>query len=210
MKQLDAQTFEKLKELYSLNDKQVSQFQTYAKLLEQRSQEFNLTTRNTAGEIVEYHFTDSLAAVHCFNFNKSSGCVDVGSGAGFPGIPLKIMFPELPFILIEVLAKRQKFLKEVIEALQLSHITVYEFDWRQFLRTTSSKADVFVSRASLIPSELLRLFQPSTNYNSSTLLYWGSKEWNPSPKESTYYTRSFWYQLHERTRQIAQFNKRIE
>ena len=79
------------------------------------------------------------------DLNKVKVIVDVGSGAGFPGIPLKILFPHLGIILIEVNKKKQRFLQTVIRILELKDIEVCGLDWRTFLRKTMKiKADTIV------------------------------------------------------------------
>lgn len=130
---------------------------------------------------------------------------DVGTGAGFPGLALKIKYPHLQVILIEVLQKRINFLQSVIDDLQLTNISIYSHDWRTFLRKTDHKLDLICSRASLHPAELLRMFQPSSPYKNALLAYWASQEWEPTEKEQAHIFKTCEYQVKDRTRKYVIF-----
>ncbi len=120
-----------------LSDQQLSQFMEYYKLLVEWNSFMNLTAITDFDEVVLKHFTDSLAIYQYPEFRKFFNSVnndfnsindivsliDVGTGAGFPGIPLKIMFPELKITLLDSLQKRIHFLDTVIEKLDLKDIT---------------------------------------------------------------------------------------
>jgi 16S rRNA (guanine527-N7)-methyltransferase len=120
---------------------------------------------------------------------------DVGSGGGFPGLPLKIKFPHLSVVLIEVNHKKVEFLETIVRKLKLDNVTISDLDWRTFLRTTSFPIDLFVSRASLHTDELVRLFKPGCIYNSSRLVYWASQEWEAGKKEIPYVKSEYSYTL---------------
>lgn len=130
---------------------------------------------------------------------------DVGTGAGFPGLALKIKYPHLQVILIEVLQKRINFLQSVIDDLQLTNISIYSHDWRTFLRKTDYKLDLICSRASLHPAELLRMFQPSSPYKNALLAYWASIEWQPEGKEAAHILKTCEYHVKDRTRKYVIF-----
>lgn len=109
-----------------LSDTQAGQFAAYAQLLVQWNEKMNLTSITDFGEIVEKHFLDSLAV----GINPvlpadvwTGSLVDVGTGAGFPGIPLKIFYPDLKVTLLDSLNKRIGFLNQVIQDLGLKKIT---------------------------------------------------------------------------------------
>ena len=156
---------------------QLKQFQAYEALLSEWNKAINLTAVYGVSNIVARHFVDSLAVRKFFDLSKIKLVADIGSGAGFPGIPLKIMFPHLGVILIEVTKKKQNFLQMVINELGLEGIEVCGLDWRTFLRKTESPIEYFLTRASLDPLELLRMFRPACPYKNAKLVYWASEEW---------------------------------
>ena len=106
----------------SLKDEQIRQFQTYYDLLCEWNSFMNLTAITEKGEVIRKHFTDSLALMHFMQLQDQS-LIDLGSGAGFPGIPLMIANPGLRIMLVDSLQKRVRFLDAVISELGLSGIT---------------------------------------------------------------------------------------
>lgn len=104
-----------------LTDKQMEQFVLYYEMLVEKNKVMNLTAITEWNEVVLKHFVDSLS-IDQYHKMKDQRIVDIGTGAGFPGIPLKIAFPELEVVLVDSLNKRIKFLDEVIEALQMDNI----------------------------------------------------------------------------------------
>lgn len=115
-----------LKDLEQLNinisDRQVSQFLSYYELLIEWNQRFNLTAVTDFDEVFKKHFTDSLSLIRYYDMSKVSSIIDIGTGAGFPGIPLKIMLPDVSFLLLDSLNKRVNFLNEVVDSLSLEKI----------------------------------------------------------------------------------------
>ena len=105
----------------SLDDSQIDQFLHYYELLIEWNQKFNLTAITDFEEVTIKHFIDSLSLVRLFPDLNDRYLIDLGSGAGFPGIPLKIAFPRLSVVLADSLNKRIVFLNEVIDQLCLSH-----------------------------------------------------------------------------------------
>lgn len=105
----------------SLNDLQMAQFIDYYELLIEKNKVMNLTAITEISEVINKHFLDSLSIIKICR-PKAEKIIDLGAGAGFPGIPLKIAFPNTTIVLLDSLNKRIRFLDEVIEKLNLGKI----------------------------------------------------------------------------------------
>ncbi|MEE1086316.1 MAG: 16S rRNA (guanine(527)-N(7))-methyltransferase RsmG [Schaedlerella sp.] len=139
-----------IKELeIELNDAQLQQFEKYYELLVEWNKVMNLTAITEYEEVYEKHFLDSLAIVKVEDMSKVESIIDIGTGAGFPGIPLKIAFPHLKVVLLDSLNKRINFLNTVIEELGLENVETLHGRAEDYAKKLDyrEKADLCVSRA---------------------------------------------------------------
>ncbi|MCX5922506.1 MAG: 16S rRNA (guanine(527)-N(7))-methyltransferase RsmG [Candidatus Dependentiae bacterium] len=185
---------------------QAGQFERYLEMLQEWNENINLTRIIDIEDIIPYHFQDSMRVAKYVDFSKVRGVCDIGSGAGFPGIPLKILFPDVPFILLEVNNKKVAFLEAVIAELGLTDCTVSPLDWRTFLRQTTHTIDLFVTRASLQLEQLVKVFKPSCHYKDAQLIYWASKKWKPGTQEKAYLVKEQDYTVGTQLREYAFFS----
>lgn len=150
MNTYDTSQFEKdLEELnILLTEKQLKQFLLYYEMLIEQNKVMNLTAITDYEEVMKKHFIDSLSLVKAYDLSKKVSVIDVGTGAGFPGVPLKIAFPNLQVTLLDSLNKRISFLNSVIDALGLNGIEAIHGRAEDFARNTlREKYDLCVSRA---------------------------------------------------------------
>ena len=135
-----------------LSDSQVEQFLIYYEMLIEKNRVMNLTAITDFDEVLKKHFVDSLSLVKAYDLDSAGAevsLIDIGAGAGFPGIPLKIAFPNLKVTLMDSLNKRVDFLNEVINALKLDGIDAIHGRAEDFAGPDQlrEKYDLCVSRA---------------------------------------------------------------
>lgn len=131
-----------------LTEKQIEQFQTYYRLLVEWNQKINLTAIVEEEEVYLKHFYDSLTLLHFSKWMEVEKVADVGAGAGFPSLPLKIIYPHLEITIIDSLNKRIKFLNELVHSLDLDKVNLIHSRAEDFGKSEGrSKYDVVTARA---------------------------------------------------------------
>ena len=150
----------KVEDYYKLNDRQKDQFSKYMELLLDWNEKINLTAITEKDQIVLKHFIDSLTISDLID--NDSKVIDVGTGAGFPGIPLKIYNETLRITLVDSLNKRVNFLNEVIKELDLKNISAKHARAEEFARLNNQREcyDYAVSRAVANLSTLVEYLLP--------------------------------------------------
>ena len=153
----------KLKQIdVTLDQKQMERFELYYEMLIEKNKVMNLTAITEPEEVIDKHFVDSLAINKIVDLKNVKSVIDIGTGAGFPGIPLKIAFPWLEITLLDSLNKRIKFLDEVVDALRLEQIKCIHGRSEDIARQEEhrEKYDLCVSRAVANLSTLSELCIP--------------------------------------------------
>ena len=161
LKEFEREIIEYLEELkIDLSDKQINQFYNYMNLLIKWNKEINLTAIVEPKEIIIKHFVDSLTALN--DINKNDTIIDVGTGAGFPGIPIKIAYPDTKITLLDSLNKRINFLNEVIKELELKDIKTIHGRAEDFgtNKEHREKYDIAIARAVAPLNVLLEYLMP--------------------------------------------------
>ncbi len=132
-----------------LTDEQLDQFQKYYEMLIEKNKVMNLTAITEWEEVIDKHFIDSISLIKACDLSGDKYILDLGCGAGFPGIPLKIAFPNLKIVLLDSLNKRILFLRDVIEELGLKDIEALHGRAEDYARKPEYREqfDYCVSRA---------------------------------------------------------------
>ena len=161
----------------TLNDTQLQQFQDFYELLIEKNKVMNLTAITEEEEVIDKHFIDSLTCKRVMDMNQVRSVIDIGTGAGFPGIPLKIVYPEIEFVLLDSLNKRVKFLNEVIEVLHLEKLQTVHGRAEDLARKPEFRGrfDLCVSRAVANLSTLSEYCIPFVRVNGYFISYKAQK-----------------------------------
>lgn len=132
-----------------LTEHQLIQFETFYHQLLEKNKVMNLTAITEEDQVISKHFIDSLTCSRIIDLRKTDRMIDVGTGAGFPGIPIKIAFPDINIVLIDSLNKRINFIHEVIDSLKLRGIDAVHGRAEDLAREKKYREsfDVCVSRA---------------------------------------------------------------
>lgn len=133
----------------TLSEKQIQQFITYYEMLVEWNEVMNLTAITEYEEVMKKHFIDSISLIKAYDVSKNVSVIDVGTGAGFPGLALKIAYPNLKVTLLDSLNKRINFLNAVIDKLGLTGVEAVHGRAEDFAKPGKlrEKFDLCVSRA---------------------------------------------------------------
>lgn len=149
----------------TLNDKQLNQLDKYYQLLVEWNKVMNLTGITEEKDVYLKHFYDSLTIVKVIDLIKEETLCDVGTGAGFPGMVLKIVYPDLKVTLVDSLQKRIKFLQKVVDELELKDIELIHSRVEDFAQKNREKFDIVTARAVAPINILLEYCLPLTKVN---------------------------------------------
>lgn len=158
--------YEELKKIgIELSERQKEQFQMYYELLVEWNNKMNLTAITKKEEVYLKHFYDSATLVKVIDFNNVGNLCDIGTGAGFPGIVIKILFPHLKITLVDALNKRLLFLNEVIQILRLHNVDIVHARAEEYAIDHRDEFDVVTSRAVAPLTTLLEYSVPIVKIN---------------------------------------------
>jgi 16S rRNA (guanine527-N7)-methyltransferase len=155
-----------LKYFPDLTDHQKSQFEALYPLYIEWNEKINVISRKDIENLYEHHILHSLAIAEIIRFKPGTTVLDVGTGGGFPGIPLAIIFPESTFVLIDSIGKKIKVATEVSIAIGLKNITLKHLR----LQEEKGKFDFVVSRAVMPLGELVKLVKKNISKISQNAL----------------------------------------
>ena len=130
-----------------VTDEEISKLEKYADLLKEWNEKINLTAITEKEQVFLKHFYDSLTLVKIINLDKVDNLCDLGTGAGFPGIVLKIFFPQLKLTLVDALNKRINFLDVVVKELFLENVTLVHARAEEYGKGHRECFDVVTARA---------------------------------------------------------------
>ncbi len=161
----------------TLTDEQIHQFLKYYELLVEWNGFMNLTAITDYDEVMKKHFVDSLSLIKTFDVTKKVKVIDVGTGAGFPGLALKIAYPNLQVTLLDSLNKRINFLNEVITQLGLTGVETVHGRAEDFAKPDKLRGrfDLCVSRAVANMSTLSEYCLPFVKVGGEFISYKSEK-----------------------------------
>lgn len=157
----------------NVNLEQENQFDVYFNMLIETNKVLNLTAITEENEVILKHFLDSILPME--KFAKNSTVVDVGTGAGFPALPLKIMRSDLKFCLVDSLNKRINFLNNVINSLKLENIEAIHSRAEDFAKKNREKFDYAIARAVAPLNTLVEYLLPLVKVGGEAVIYKSAK-----------------------------------
>lgn len=158
----------------TLSDKQLNQFELYYQTLVEWNEKMNLTAITKKEDVYLKHFYDSLTISFDYPFNNQSLC-DIGAGAGFPSIPLKIVYPHLKITIVDSLTKRITFLKHLIQILELDNVEAISARAEDYAKEHREVFDIVTARAVARLNILDELCLPLVKVNGDFITLKGLK-----------------------------------
>ena len=162
-------TFEKYE--INVSEKQIKQFIIYMDFLLEENEKYNLTAITDKKEVVIKHFLDSVIPFK--EIKQGASVIDVGTGAGFPGVPLKIIRPDIKLTLLDSLQKRINFLNLLLEKLEIKDVTTVHSRAEDYCLKTREGFDVAVSRAVASIPTLSEYLLPFVKVGGMVIMYKG-------------------------------------
>lgn len=150
----------------NINEKQLEKLEKYYEILVTENNKYNLTSITNKEDVYLKHFYDSATLSKIINLTSQSLC-DIGTGAGFPGMVLKILFPELKVTLVDATQKKCNFLELVIKELKLTNIEVINQRAEEFSKEIREQYDIVTSRAVAPLKHLLEYSIPLVKVNGT-------------------------------------------
>lgn len=182
-----------------ITEKELSNLDTYYHLLENENQKYNLTSITEENMVYLKHFYDSLTITKGINL-ENQYILDIGSGAGFPGLVLKIIFPNLKVDLLDATEKKCHFLKLVIDTLKLENINVINARAEEYAIKNRNKYDIVTSRAVAPLKHLLEYSIPLLKVNGNFIALKGNIDSELTNIDNYY------HKLHLENEEIIHFN----
>jgi 16S rRNA (guanine527-N7)-methyltransferase len=157
---------------FTQTHRQIEAFLVYLAELKKWNRSCNLTAVTSDREIIIRHFLDSLLFLKVFPPNLQGTIADIGSGAGFPGLPIKILRPDLKMILVEASFKKAEFLRHIVRTL---HITGIEIVQKRIEDATGLKVDIALTRALFSIGDFIEKTKKILNESGALILSKGPK-----------------------------------
>ena len=148
----------------TINEEQLAKLNIYYKLLINENKKYNLTSITETKQVYLKHFYDSLTIVKVINLNNQTLC-DIGTGAGFPGLVLKILFPDIKLTLIDATLKKCNFLRQVVDNLNLTDVAIINDRIENYAKNNREIYDIVTSRAVAPLQHLLEYGIPLVKIN---------------------------------------------
>lgn len=157
---------------FDLSDKQAKQFFDYYEFLVSENQKYNLTAITDFNDVVMKHFIDSVLPLN--EIKENASVIDVGTGAGFPGVPLKILRPDIKLTLLDSLQKRINFLNQLLKLLGINDVKTIHSRAEDYIKQGREKFEYALSRAVASVPTLAEYLLPYVKVDGEILMYKGS------------------------------------